>query len=158
MPSSDKAGQACVAFALFGFLLITVVFTQGFAVASGARVDTPPPSPLASTVSLRRALRQVPLERDLVPGGFTELVPGTSGAGPNYWLPNAFVNEVPGTLATQSTLYLSNAVDKAKREFNAAPNAFYEAWGALMRYSVVGGVDSGSSGWLVPPTFWPSGK
>jgi len=148
-PSNDKAGGlACVAFALFGFLLLVATF-PAFA-AETSRVETPsaPPPALSAVSHSRRALRQIPLERDLLPG-FTELAPGTSGAGPDYWLPNAFVNEVPTSLATQGTLHHANYVDFAQREVNAAQSALFELVGALRRFSVLGGGASFGSKWHV---------
>jgi len=155
MPSADKAGgQACVAACLFGLLLIVVAFTQGFAVAYKAQTVThPPPPPVFE--SPRRALRQISLERDLVPGGYTGLAPGTSGASPNTWLRDAYVSEVPFALKTQASVYASNALDRSARNFDRFPSAAFEAWGALLRYAVVGGVNSNPT-WLVPPTLWPS--
>ena len=159
MPSADRTGGlACVAASLFGLLLIVVVFTQGYgAVATqNARTHAPSPPPRAGTgVSPRRALRQIPLERDLAPGGFTPLAPGTSGASPNPWLKDAFVREVPATLHARGAQEASNALDRSRRNFDRVPSAAFEAWGALMRYAVVGGSNTNRA-WLVPPALWPS--
>lgn len=159
MHSADRAGGlACVAASLFGLLLIVVVFTQGYAAVAtrNARTHSPPPAPRAGTgVSPRRALRQIQLERDLAPGGFTPLAPGTSGASPNTWLKDASAREVPATLHARGALEASNALDRSRRNFDRVPSAAFEAWGALMRYAAVGGSNTYQA-WLVPPTVWPS--
>ena len=162
MPSADRAGGlACVAASLFGLLLIVVVFTQGYAAVKNSRNarthERTPPAPLYGThgVSPRRALRQIQLERDLAPGGFTQIAPGTSGASPNTWLKDAFATEVPATLHARASLEASNALDRSRRNFDRVPAAAFEAWGALMRYYSVGGSNTYQA-WLVPPALWPS--
>jgi hypothetical protein len=161
MPSADRAGGlACVAASLFGLLLIVVVFTQGYAAVKNSRNarthERTPPAPLYGTgVSPRRALRQIQLERDLAPGGFMPLAPGTSGASPNTWLKDAFATEVPATLHARASLEASNALDRSRRNFDRVPAAAFEAWGALMRYYSVGGSNTYQA-WLVPPALWPS--
>ena len=99
---------------------------------------------------LRRAFRQIPFEPDLGP---IELVPV-----PGTLYTNPFFAQVPvfPLFNQQGTTYASTAIETAKREFNAAPSAFFDLFGSLMRRSVNAGVDSGSSNWLVPPTLWPS--
>ena len=161
MPSADRAGGlACVAASLFGLLLIVVVFTQGYAAVKNSRNarthERTPPAPLYGTgVSPRRALRQIQLERDLAPGGFTQIAPGTSGASPNTWLKDAFAREVPATLHARASSEASNALDRSRRNFDRVPAAAFEAWGALMRYAAVGGSNTYQA-WLVPPALWPS--
>ena len=158
MPTASRTGGlACVAASVFGLLLIVVVFTQGYAAATqNAPPPTPPPPPRAvKGVSPRRALRQVELERDLASGGFFPLAPGTSGAVPSDWMKVAFAREVPATLHARVSQEASNALDRSRRWELGRSCAAFEAWGALMRYAVVGGSNTNRA-WLVPPALWPS--
>ena len=145
-------GLACVAASLFGLLLIVVVFTQGYsAVATqNARTNEPPPAPRAETgVFPRRALRQIQLERDMAPWGFTPLAPGTSGAPPNMWFKDAFLSEVPLTFSARSATEASNALDRSRRNFDRVASVAFEGWGNLLRLVAVSGVNTNDA-WLFP--------
>ena len=83
----------------------------------------------------RRGLRQIALERDAAPG-WTELAPGTSGPGPTYWLPKAFVREDPPARLRDAVLALDAARDAyARAVFPPTPTP-EETAAALRRASI----------------------
>ena len=83
----------------------------------------------------RRGLRQIALERDAAPR-WTELAPGTSGPGPTYWLPKAFVREDPPARLRDAVLALDAARDAyARAVFPPTPTP-EETAAALRRASI----------------------
>ena len=83
----------------------------------------------------RRGLRQIALERDAAPE-WTELAPGTSGPGPTYWLPKAFVREDPPARLRDAFLALDAARDAyARAVFPPTPTP-EETAAALRRASI----------------------